>query len=199
MKEQPLINWDYSGKPDLAFGNGATRSEQTIATVAGFFIPLAILWMGLTGVIHWTWWQYLIAVLMGMDMGSGMVANMLNSGKRFYHTPIKEDEIKIRFLKNKIGFTAMHIYPILGGLLFGQVDWLYAFGWYLLLILSAVIVTRVPLYLRRPTATFIVLLSIIGNLYFLPAPIGLEWLVPVLFIKIILAHLVQEEPYRPAV
>jgi hypothetical protein len=40
-------------------------------------------------------------------------------------------------------------------------------------------------------------LVIIGNVYVVPAPPGLEWIVPILFVKVILGHLVREEPYRP--
>lgn len=43
----------------------------------------------------------------------------------------------------------------------------------------------------------LVLTAIMLNLYVITAVQGFEWVVPVLFIKIIYGHLVREEPYRP--
>ncbi|MHA1379184.1 MAG: hypothetical protein ACTSRG_12450 [Candidatus Helarchaeota archaeon] len=35
------------------------------------------------------------------------------------------------------------------------------------------------------------------NLYIFTPTIGLEWFVPVFFCKLLIAHILREEPYRP--
>ena len=113
-------------------------------------------------------------------------------------TPLKENETGFtRLLKNPYLFATLHVYPLLVALFYPPGDWLFGLVWYVALLISTVIVWRVPLYLQRPTAFFIITLAIIGNLYFIEPVRGFEWLVPLLFIKIIYGHLVREEPYRP--
>jgi hypothetical protein len=69
-------------------------------------------------------------------------------------------------------------------------------GWYLALLASTVLVSATPLYLRRPLAMLLVLLSLLANYGISPVP-GFEWLMPGLFLKIVYGHTVREEPYRP--
>lgn len=80
------------------------------------------------------------------------------------------------------------LYP--GGLLWWGVLWY-------LVALGGVSAVRVsPLYLARPMAMLIftgamLLQSVVS------APAGWAWFVPVFLAKLILAHAVREEPYRP--
>jgi hypothetical protein len=53
-----------------------------------------------------------------------------------------------------------------------------------------------PLYLKRPVAMLIITTGIMMNFYVLPSISGFEWLMPLLFLKIVYAHSVMEEPYR---
>lgn len=69
-------------------------------------------------------------------------------------------------------------------------------SWYLLIAASAAVVITIPLYLKRPVSFFIILLAILLNFYVLVPVHGFEWLMPLLFLKIIYGHLVKEEPYR---
>jgi hypothetical protein len=192
------IDWNYSGKPDLTVGTGAVTQEQILAYASGLILPLLYLYWYLTGHLDWTPWQYALAAILALDIGAGAVANALNSCKRFYHTPRKVDETAtVGLLKNKYFFTALHVYPMLAGFLFGSTNWLYGVGWYALLLLGAFAVHRTPLYLQRPAAVLVVLLVILMNNYLIPPIEGFEWLMPLLFIKIVLGHIVREEPYRP--
>ncbi len=54
--------------------------------------------------------------------------------------------------------------------------------------------------LSRPARSRILLIvaSILASTYVLPAVPGFEWLMPVLFLKLVLGFGVREEPYRPA-
>ena len=192
------IDWNYEGKPDELMGTGATKAEKIIAYLGGLIIPFVLAFLGIYGIVHWTWWQWIIAIAIGADISAGAVANALNSCKRFYHSPIKPREEKYRLAKNQIFFTALHVYPLIIWLGFDRTNWLFAVIWYTLLLFSTWVIGRTPLYLQRPASIIIVLIVILANAYFITPIPGFEWLAPLLFIKIIIGHAVREEPYRPA-
>ncbi|MBL8080715.1 MAG: hypothetical protein JNM55_22275 [Anaerolineales bacterium] len=193
-----LIDWKYSGTPDGFFGTGSTTMEQGIVWLFGCAGAMLLGWVWWTNSISWTWWQYAIAALIALDVLGGVVANSLNSCKRFYHSPLQSEETGFTaFAKNHFMFTALHIHPVLIGLLFGNFNWTYGLFWYAILLLSAVVILRIPLYLQRPASMGIIMLAALFNFYIIPPVSGFEWLVPALFLKIVYGHLVHEEPYRP--
>jgi len=197
--QQTVIDWNYSGPPEPWMGTGATRSERLLATSAGLLVPLILVYFAASGYVTWPWWEFLIAGLIGADVGAGAVANALNSCKRFYHSPVKNEESGLTALAQQpMFFAAFHIYPLLAGIIFGPWDLYYGFVWYMAMLASGLLILRAPLYLRRPAAVMLVCTAILINAYLLPCPRGFEWLVPLLFIKILLGHMVREEPYRPA-
>ena len=192
------IEWKYSGKPDGFFGTGATRAEQNLVWFFGILSTALLGWYWRSCVMDWSWWQYVIALLLALDVLGGVVANSLNSCKRFYHSPIQPEETGFTALaKNHFIFTALHIHPILIGWLFGDMNLTYGAIWYFVLVTFAGNIMRMPLYLRRPTAMGIIMLAILANYYFIPPVAGFEWFIPALFLKIAYGHSVQEEPYRP--
>lgn len=191
------IEWNYSGKPDGFFGTGATKAEQNIVWFLGLLGTALLGWHWWKSQLNWTWWQHAIAFLLALDVLGGVVANSLNSCKRFYHSPLQPEETGFTALaKNHFAFTALHVHPILIGLIFGNMSWVYGLFWYVLMVVSVMVVTRLPLYLQRPTAMGIITLAILGNYYAISPVIGFEWFVPALFLKIIYGHIVREEPYR---
>jgi hypothetical protein len=192
------IDWDYHGKPDPLLGTGASRAETAIVWIAGIAAVLLYVYLYFTHTLDWTWWQYVVAGIIAFDVGGGVVANSLNSCKRFYHTPVRDDEPGyVRAAKNHLLFTALHVYPIVVGLLYRESGWGWGLFWYVVLVGSAALVMKIPLYLRRPVAMLIILLVLGVNLYGVAAVRGFEWLMPALFLKIVYGHLVKEEPYRP--
>jgi hypothetical protein len=192
------IQWAYQGKPDFLMGTGATRAERVLVWTGALIGAGLYLYFFLTGAYVWAWWQYALAALMALDVGGGVVANTLNSCKRFYHTPpLPTEPWYAPLLKNHLVFTAMHGYPFViawvfdGGLVYGVF-------WYVTMLAAALIVLRTPLYLQRPTAFLIILMALLVHLYGVTPPPGFEWFMPALLLKIIYGHLVREEPYRPA-
>lgn len=197
--EPVVIDWRYRGRPDALLGTGATRAEKVLPWLAGLAGVLLYAYLYASGPLDWALWQFIIAAAIACDVGAGVVANSLNSCKRFYHTPAREDEpVYVHLVKRPLVFSALHVYPILVGLLFGGLDWFYSLFWYGMLLACSLGVLRTPLYLRRPVAMFAVLLALIINLYAVTPVSGFEWLMPALFLKIVYGHLVREEPYRPA-
>ena len=73
----------------------------------------------------------------------------------------------------------------------------YGFFWYFALQSSALPVVSTLLYLQRPLAMLLCLLSLFFNSYLISPPMGFEWFIPALFIKIVYGHLLQGELYRP--
>lgn len=198
MDNTPVtIEWKYTGTPDGFFGTGATASERTLVWILaiGSSLLLGFFWLKTSA---WTWWQIIIASLLTLDILGGVIANSLNSCKRYYHSPIQPEETGFTALsKNHFVFTALHVHPLLVGLLFGNMNWAYGAFWYPAVLVTSIIVLRTPLYLQRPLAMGMVMLAILVNYYIISPVNGFEWLIPALFLKIVYGHNVREEPYRP--
>jgi hypothetical protein len=192
------INWEYSGFPDLGVGTGATGGEKFLGYGTGFFAFIFYILFYLSGTLSWGVWQYLLAIFLAFDVMGGVVANSLNSCKRFYHTPPKADEGWIvRFVKNPHLFAAIHVHTIVVGVAFDNFNWFYGLFWYLLLLIATEVVLLLPLYLQRPVAMLFILGALLTNIYLITPVVGFEWLAPALFLKIVYGHVVREEPYRP--
>ena len=192
------INWTYQGIADFAVGTGATAGEKILGYGTGFFAFFFYSALYLFGDLGWELWQYLLAIFLAFDVMGGVVANSLNSCKRFYHTAPKPDENwLVRFVKNPHLFSAVHIHTLIVGVLFAKFDWFYALFWYLLLLITTEIVLLIPLHLQRPVAMLFILAALLINIYLIPPVAGFEWLAPALFLKIVYGHVVREEPYRP--
>lgn len=195
---QAHIEWKYSGKPNAFFGTGATAIEQGLVWFFGVAGTALVIWAAWMRGVPWSGWQYAIATLLALDILGGVVANSLNTCKRFYHAPLQPEEAGFtRVSKDHYAFVAFHLHPILVGLFFGGFNWLYGLFWYLAVILSTVAVLKLPLYLRRPASLGIIMMAILFNFYIIPPVPDFEWLVPALFLKIVYGHIVREEPYRP--
>jgi hypothetical protein len=69
------INWNYSGKADFLYGTGATTWEKGLVLAGGSLGIVLYLYHYITGTLDWSWWNYLLASLIGMDVFAGLVAN----------------------------------------------------------------------------------------------------------------------------
>lgn len=197
-KTTNTVDWNYAGKPDFLFGTGATRMEKGLVLSSSALGILLYAFFYFSHHLEWSWWQYIIAILIAMDVLGGLVANSLNSCKRFYHTPTKPEEPWYTpWLKNHLLFAILHVYPILVSVIFGKGNYFYGIFWYTWLVFAAFLIIKTPLYLQRPVAFLIITISLLLNFYFIPSVQGFEWLIPALYLKILYGYLVQEEPYRP--
>ncbi len=189
-------NWEYpepregiAGQWDKFIGPGATAGEQLIALIPASLAALAIVVYAFVKDFNWTIFQYSIAFLLTFDMIGGVLTNATSAAKRWYH---REGETRAKHL----GFIAIHIFQIvLVSWLFRDFDLQYIIGVFLYLMLSAAIVTQVPLRIQRSAALLLVCGSIVLSLYIYSPTSGFEWFIPVLFIKLLVSHLTIEEPY----
>ena len=186
MADQVQIDWSYEGKNDGLAGTGATVAERVLAY--GFALVITF---GLVAFLRLQenpatyGWRLLVLMFFAFDILGGVVANMLNSVKRVYHAPLQAGETGfLRLVKNPLIFSALHIHPIVFAWVFWAEMWI-GLAWYIALIASVAITLATPLYLRRPTATAIVILASLVSLYSAGFGEGLEWFIPALFFKIV--------------
>lgn len=194
MKQSANVSWNYSGKPDPFHGTSATSAEKALTWLAAALFVAGIATVSaLDRLPGWSLWQTLLALALGVDLIGGLIANSLNSCKQFFHAPLQSNERP--WMKRHWLFVALHVHPIVFGLAFGAIA--YGLIWYVVLQIATLVVRNAPLYLRRPLAMFWTGAAIFADLYLLEAIPGLEWFIPVLFLKIVYGHSVREEPYRP--
>ncbi len=190
-----MKKWKYEGKTDVINGTGAYFEERVLGYSGAAIVTVLMLYLQFTGYTDWTWWQLLIASYISFDLGGGFMSNSLNSVIRFYETPYKEGEGKsAKYLKNDWIYNGMHFHPLIVGLVFNN-DWVYAIGWQVIFFGSLAVVAITPQYLKRPISRLLTLLAIIISLYFLQSVPGFEWFIPLIFIKMVMGHMVREEPY----
>ncbi|MET7499731.1 hypothetical protein [Streptomyces microflavus] len=185
-----------AAKPSWAFGAGATRAEKGLAYAVSLFGICALV-VGGHG-LGWAWWQWLIGVLLVHDLAGGVVANGLDTAKLFYHSPLTfTDSVFARFVHHPVGFTAIHLQPVLIALVIPGGTWQWGLLWYGWALVGAVVVDRAEERLKRPVALGCVVTGIMVAAY-VDSPPGLEWLPAVLLLKLVLAHGVPERLVRPA-
>ncbi len=198
MQSSAKIIDRYPSITKILIGSDATRSEKILSWIGSILGVVFYLYFYLNNSFNWSNLQYLIAIFIAIDVVGGAIANSLNSCKQFYQYLAKSSEpIYLQLLKNKLLFSAIHIHPLIVGLLFGNNDWLYGLFWYFALQIAVLITIKTPLYLSRPIAILTVAIAILINYYAIKPIPGFEWFVPLLFIKIVLGHSVIEKAYRP--
>lgn len=191
-----VVDWRApTDPPDWLLGAGATAAERATVAVATA--------AGLAGVVaaattaSWTWWQWCLVLVLAVDVVGGVTANALSTAKRQYHGPADPRPGRAaHLLRSSPVFTGAHVHPFLLALLLPGAGWGWATAWYLGCLVSVLLVHAVPLHLQRPVA-FAALATLLVAGPLVPAPPGLAWFGPVLALKLVAAHAVREEPYRP--
>ncbi len=184
---------------DPLFGAGATRGEKALASGAGLLGALLVAGTAAAQVSWWSAAQYAVAAIVAFDVVGGVVANGLGSAKRD-HLRMPSATARTaagRVVRMPVLFTALHVHPIAVGVLYDSPVWWWGAAWYLVTLLGTIFVRLSPLYLQRPVALAWCALVALGA-SFLPSPACWGWLPVLLVLKLVLAHAVPEEPYRPA-
>lgn len=194
------INWNYpaprrgmAGVVDKLFGPGATSAEVWLQTIIPFSAAIAapIYAAGLD--IGWSFLQYLVCAVLALDIIGGIITNATSSAKRWFHRTGQG-------AFQHMGFVLVHLCHLtLVSWLYLSFDlvWIVVTGGYLLV--AALCITNIALYLQRPIAMVFYAGALMIILYGIEQPVGLEWFLPMFYIKLLLSHLPKEEPYRPAV
>lgn len=193
----PPIDWSLPpGRTDWSVGTGATAVERTLALACAAAGAVAVAVTVPDGV-DWRWWQWVVVLVLAVDVVGGVAANGLSTAKRLYHSPPADGAgAVVRLVHHPVGFSALHVHPFVVAAVLPGGGWGWALAWYLACVGATALVVAVPPYLQRPAALAVVaLLLVLAPLG--PPPDGLQWFGPVLALKLVLAHAVREEPYRP--
>jgi len=193
------INWDYpkprkglSGAFDKFVGPGATKAEIYLQFVFVAIVAIALPIYAIVNKLGWNTTQMVVGSIIALDMVGGVVTNATSAAKRYWHR--KEVGFEFHFI-----FILLHAVQLfLVTYFFRSMDWSFFAVSYIYLIIGALVILKSPLYLQRPVAMIAYLGGLVVNFYVLsPAPRGMEWFLPVFFLKLFICHLVREEPYRP--
>ena len=175
---------------DRLIGPGATRAESAIVAVGAMFCAAAVVTYAVGADLGWSALQLVVAAIFALDIGGGVAANASNSAKRWFHRSGQG------FLEH-FGFVLAHVHPFAMALVFPSFSWGTAAVIYAYLIVAAVTVLVMPLYLIRLVAFVLYSAALLGGLYALDVPLGLEWFVPMFFMKLLVAHLLPEKAHHP--
>ena len=192
------ISWDlpafrpgFWGVIDKFIGPGATRAEKNIQLFLPFLSSAGVVAVGFYSEFDWSVVQYLIIALLAGDMVGGVVTNATSAAKRWV---FREGE----GFREHITFVAIHLVQIvIFSWVFQGLDLIWIAGVYGLLMTSSVIILKAPLYMQRPVAASLYMVALLSSLSIFDAPAHLEWFLPILFYKLLISHLLREEPYQP--
>ncbi len=192
------IDWNYppprkgvKGLLDKFIGPGVTRSELLLQLVPPLLAAIAA--PALTSMRHisWTPLQSIVAALLAFDLTGGIITNATSAAKRWYHRQGQSFSRHLAFTMSHV----LHIFVV--AWLFRSLDWVFFWTASLYLLSAAIIILRTPLYLQRPVGLLLYSLALLLNYYVLSPTVGLEWFLPFFFLKLLVSHLIREEPYRP--
>lgn len=132
-----------------------------------------------------------LAGLLALDIVGGIVTNATSSAKRWYH---RSDATRW----HHFAFVSLHAIQLgLVALVFRDMDWGYFGFFYSLLMTGGAILLLVPRYLQRPIGFLLFTAVILVDRYAMHPTPGLEWFIPLFFLKLFLSHLLVETAYRP--
>lgn len=198
VEEAGAANWRYppprsgwAGQWDRFVGPGADAVDVALMVGGAVVGGLAIVaYVGLSGAA-WTPLQIIGAVIVAGDIVGGVAANATSAAKRWYHRAGQKPLHHLSFVAVHI----VHLLVLMALFLPGAWDWLMITYGYLML--SALAIVSAPRSRQRPVALLAVVGGLMLNSYMqlAPAP-GLEWLIPALYLKLLVSHLLHEEPYQ---
>jgi hypothetical protein len=177
------------GEWDKFVGPGQTSLEFWLILIASLIAGLAAPLYALRTGLGWTAVQLTVAALIALDLAGGVVTNATSTAKRWYH---RSGQGWLQHMQ----FVAVHaLHLILVAWLFRDGDWLYFCIFYAYLLAASLVITRVRLYLQRPMALLLLVGALLLDIYALPPTAGMQWFVPVFFLKLLVSHLLKEAPY----
>jgi hypothetical protein len=193
------ISWTYpaprpglAGALDRFIGPGATPAELWLELGSAIAFGAAVLAYGLWKSPGWSLLQTLVAAILAADMAGGIVTNATSTAKRWYHRAGQGS-------RQHFAFVSLHVLHILlVAWLFRGMDWAFLGVMSACLLGATLIIVRTPVYLQRPVALGLFAAALAVSFYAFSPTRGLEWFIPFLFLKLLVSHLVREEPYRPA-
>ena len=185
----PRAGW--RGQLDRFIGPGATSAELWLQLLPAVGAAIAAPLYASTLLVDWSPWQLGLIAFLGFDLVGGVLTNATAAAKRWYHRPGQGWKQHMTF----VSLHLLHIGAVAWGLRGGDLTFFVVVVGYLLLASGAILAS--PDYLQRPIALGLYGFSLLGPLYvFAPTP-GLEWFLPLFFLKLLVSHLLNEAPDGP--
>lgn len=174
------------GRWERLVGPGTTRTEN--ALILGFAVVVtgSVIAYGLVQNLGWDLFQIAVVVVFGLDIAGGIIANSTVPGSRWWHRPEQTDWSHVRFV-------ALHVHPFVVAATFPEWTWMEAAIGYAFLVLAMGFVLGASRRLKRPVAIGVFAAGIGVALYAVTPPVGLEWFLPLLYLKLIPGHLVPPD------
>lgn len=181
----------WRGYWDRFVGPGATSAEEWLQLLGALALTaLALLVFFLRFPAEPTLTQIVILTMLTLDLSGGIITNATSTAKRWYHR-------EGRGWRQHIVFVLLHgIHLALLVWLFPDFTWWFFLLFYGYLVAATLLVLHTPLYVQRPLAFICYAGVILFNGLFTPTA-GLEWVIPFLFLKLLISHLLKEAPFRP--
>ncbi len=179
------------GLLDRFAGPGATAAELWLQFLPPLGAAIAAPAYALTLPTPPSPLQLSLLALLAFDAVGGVLTNATAAAKRWYHRPGQT-------WWQHWGFVALHVgHLVLIAWVWRGGDWGYVslVGGYLLV--AALVILQSPLYLQPPLALGLYGLALVGDRYLLTPTPGLEWFLPLLFLKLLVSHLLQASPTAP--
>ncbi|MEL7611081.1 hypothetical protein AAGW18_01120 [Vreelandella titanicae] len=189
--EAPRPRRGFAGVVDRVLGPGATPAELMLQLTFPLIAAIAAPIYAYQVTRDWSLLQYAVSALLAFDIVGGVVTNSTSCAKRWYHRPRQGLRKHLQF----IFIHFIHLFMFSWLYLPLRIDWFFVFAG--LLIGSALLILLVSQYLQRPIALITYSVALLLSLYALPQPVGMEWFLPLFYLKLLVAHLPKEEPYRP--
>ena len=188
--------WSYpepraglAGQWDRFVGPGATVSEQVLPVVVAILASVLVTAAAVSKDLGWTAAQYILAAVLAFDLFGGPATLATPSAKRWYHRPAASHASHLRFVSAHLLQIGLVAWLFRGG------DWPWTAAIGAAVFLASAIVLATPLHLRRAVAYALACAGAALGLSVFESTPGLQWFVPVLFIKLVIAHSTIEEPY----
>lgn len=187
----PPLRKGWRGYWDTFVGPGATSAEEWLQLLGGLVLSaIALLVFFLRFPSQPTLAQIVVLTLLALDLSGGIITNATSTAKRWYHREGQEHWQHIVFILPHGIHLALLVW------LFPGFAWWFFFLFYGYLVASALLILYTPLYLQRPMAFICYAAVVLLSLLSVPIP-GLEWVIPFLFLKLLISHLLKEAPFRP--
>jgi len=194
----PQIDWGHAeprhglaGALDRLTGPGAELFEVVLQFGVALTASVAA-WFRYRSVGSGPLWLAGLAAFLAFDIAGGVVTNATAPAKRWFHREGQGFPEHFRF-------QALHLVHIaLLAFLFAPGDWLLFTLLSAALIGCSVVILVTPRYLKRPASMALYGAAVVILPLAVSTPSGMEWFIPLFYLKLLVGHLVPEEPYRPS-
>lgn len=171
-----LKSWETIVGPNMP------KSEFVLCIIPTLMATVGVPIYAVLNQLDWSIWQLLVSSFFAFDLVGGAIVNATGTTHRWHHQP--EHKFKYHFL-----FIACHLHPLIVAWLFNNAGWTYFLTSYGYLLVAALWILKSPVALQRPLSMIFFVGGLFFCIYFFTPIPGLEWFLPVYFLKLLVSYL----------